>query len=200
MCQQTWQDVTYQGYPIQYRFSLSSKAEEADIIAEMGEGLLYIWTRHRTLKMSPFYQNLLPLIESDPSSVWPRFEIGKYFIIWSNFDIKIKPYLIDKPYSIEDEKDTYLVRMLKIVDELIEDNEVFKKVDKTKLMEFLSTITEELSPEELASITDDELTKRIEKIMLIEVMSGMLNDLSPKQMESFEEAVKRREFFNELYS
>jgi len=196
MCQQTWQDVTYQDYPIRYPFSLSSKAEGADIIAEMWGSLLYIWTRHKTSKVYPFYQTLLPLFEADPSSVWPRFELGKYLIIWSNFDVRTKPYSIS---IIEEEKDTDLIRISTIVDKLIEGNEVFKKADKTRLMKSLSTMMEELSGEQLASITDDELTRRIKKIMLIEAMSGMLNDLSPKQMGSFEEAVKRREFFNELY-
>jgi len=85
-------------------------------------------------------------------------------------------------------------RTSKIIDKLIEDDEVLKEVDKAKMMESLSALIGK-SPQKLMSITDDELTRRIEKVMLIEAMSGMLNELSPAQMKSFESAVKRRELF-----
>ena len=85
-------------------------------------------------------------------------------------------------------------RMSEIVDKLIECNDVFKEVDKPKIIESLSNLMEN-PPRELISITDNELTRRIEKVMLIEAMSGMLNDLSPAQIKSFEAAAKRRRFF-----
>ncbi|MGQ9628521.1 MAG: CopG family antitoxin [Anaerolineae bacterium] len=88
-----------------------------------------------------------------------------------------------------------MVRLLKIINKLIEEKEVFKKINKAKMIEFLSNMVENLSFEQLTSVTDDELTNRIEKIMLIEASSGILNELSQAQMESFEEAIKRREFF-----
>jgi len=104
--------------------------------------------------------------------------------------------LENKPIVEEDlaERHFVLSRILRIVDKLTEDDEIFRGVDKTRMMESLSDLIKE-SPQELMSTTYDELTARIEKVMLIEAMSGMLNDLSPAQMESFEAAVKRRELF-----
>jgi acetyl-CoA carboxylase alpha subunit len=102
----------------------------------------------------------------------------------------------NKPIVKEDvaEKDLVLSRTSKIIDKLIEDDEVLKEVDKTKMMESLSALIEK-SPQKLMSITDDGLTRRIEKTMLIEAMSGMFSGLNPAQMKAYEAAVKRRELF-----
>lgn len=102
----------------------------------------------------------------------------------------------NKPIVEEDvaEKDFVLSRISKIVDRLAEDGEIFKEIDKIKMMKSLSALIEK-SPQKLMSITDDELTRRIEKVMLIEAMSGMLNELGPAQMKVYEAAVKRRELF-----
>ncbi|MFQ6062271.1 MAG: hypothetical protein ACE5J9_03740 [Methanosarcinales archaeon] len=169
------QDVTYQDYPIQYPSAISSRIEEIDK-NEILDSLSFIWIR-KLLKehfFYYFYQSLLPSLEIDLSSVYPRFEIKS------------------ETSSIEGD---VLLRISNIVDKLIEDSEVFKKVDKTKLMEFFSSMIEKSLPGQLTSITDDELTQRIEKIIAIEALAGMLNDLSPAQMEAFDKAVKRREFF-----
>lgn len=106
--------------------------------------------------------------------------------------MKIKILKNDDTYSTEEG-----VRSLisKIVDKLIEDREIFKKLDKTKLIEFFSSLTEKMPSEQGMSVTDDELTTRIEKIMLIEATTGILNELNPEQTESFEAATKRRELF-----
>jgi hypothetical protein len=86
-------------------------------------------------------------------------------------------------------------RISKIVDKLIEEEEIFREIDKTKLMESLSRTIERLPKGQLESISDRELARRLEKVLSIEVMSGLLKDLSPEQIEAFDEAVKRREFF-----
>jgi hypothetical protein len=39
-----------------------------------------------------------------------------------------------------------------------------------------------------------------EKLNALETVSGMLNELTAKQMEIFEEAVKKRPFFNDIYT
>lgn len=86
-------------------------------------------------------------------------------------------------------------RISEIIDKLIEHDEVFREMDRTKMRGVLSNLVEK-SSQELISITDDEFTQRIEKVMLIEAMSGMLNGLNRAQMEFFEAAVKRRKFLS----
>lgn len=100
--------------------------------------------------------------------------------------LKSKP-LVDESYPVPP-------RISKIVDKLIEEDEVLRSVDKTQIMESLSDLMED-PPSDLMSITNDELTQRIERVLLIEAMSGILSDLSPAQMRAFEAAVKRRKFF-----
>ena len=92
------------------------------------------------------------------------------------------------------EKNLLLIRISRIVDGLVKEDETFRNMDRTRMMERLSILMEN-PPPDLTSISDDELTHRIRKVMLTEMMSGMLNDLSSAQMESFDEAVKRRRFF-----
>ena len=96
-----------------------------------------------------------------------------------------------EPHEI---KDTVMLRMSKIVDELIEDNEIFRNINKSALKESLSALVEK-APEKLISITDDELTRRIETVLVIEAAAGMLQDFTPEEMNVFEESVKRRKFF-----
>ncbi len=86
-----------------------------------------------------------------------------------------------------------LSRISKIVDELAEQPH-FKKVDKPNLMKRLAALVEKY-PEHVLSLTDDEFAQRIEKMMVIELVAGMLQELTPEEMESFDEAVKRRGFF-----
>ena len=100
--------------------------------------------------------------------------------------LKSKP-LVDESHPVP-------LRISKIVDKLIEEDEVLRSVDRTQIMESLSELMED-PPSDLMSITDDELAQRIERVLLIEAMSGILNDLSPAQMRAFEAAVKRRKFF-----
>lgn len=91
-------------------------------------------------------------------------------------------------------KDIVMHRISEIVDTLSEDNEIFKKIDKPKLMESLSILVDK-APEKLISITDDELRKRIRRIIVIEATAGMLQDLTSEEMKAFKEAVRRRNFF-----
>lgn len=86
-------------------------------------------------------------------------------------------------------KDAVMLRISKIVDNLIGDNEIFKNIDKPKLMESLSILVEK-APEKLISIADDELTQRIETVLVIEATAGMLQDFTPEEMKAFEESVK----------
>lgn len=74
MYQLTLQDVTYQGYPIQYPSAISSRVEEIDK-NEAWNSLLSIWIREKRLKRPFLYQTLSSLLEIDLSSVWPHLEI-----------------------------------------------------------------------------------------------------------------------------
>jgi hypothetical protein len=94
-----------------------------------------------------------------------------------------------------DDKDIALYRISKIVDKLVAEKADFKKVDKTRMLQFISNLIKKWSPDKLSSITNDELRQRIEKILLIEATAGILNELSSSQMQSFEAAVKRRKLF-----
>ena len=93
------------------------------------------------------------------------------------------------------EKDLLLPRISKILDRLIQDNEVFNEADRSRIIESLSDLVEK-SSQELIPITDDELARRVEKVMAVEAIAGMLSGLSPRQIESFEAAAKRRKLFN----
>lgn len=72
MYQLTLREVTSQDYPIRYPPSGSS-TEEMEI-GEILDSLFSIWIRQKQPK-DIFYQNLLPLLEIDLSSVRPCFEI-----------------------------------------------------------------------------------------------------------------------------
>lgn len=140
------------------------------------------------------YLLVLSLLEIDHSSVMSYFgTTSETFLIRKTVeeDTSVDIHVAER---ITGEKDSVLTRLSRILDELIEGDEIFKEIDKTEIMGSLSVLVEK-SPQNLKFITDDELTQRIEKIILIEVMSGILNDLSPAEMESFEAATKRREFF-----
>lgn len=83
-------------------------------------------------------------------------------------------------------KDKLLNSILKIINELIEEDETFKKINKKELYEFLYSNIDILP----IDITKEELRNRIMKIMAIEVMSKIF-DGYPGQLKLFEE---RRNF------
>ena len=80
------------------------------------------------------------------------------------------------------------------MDKLISKEDIFKRIDKKKLLKSLSAMLDKL-PLEQISIPEEELTKRIRKIMALEAMSELLDDLTPEQLEAFETSVKRRPLF-----
>lgn len=91
-------------------------------------------------------------------------------------------------------KDMVMLRISEIVDTLIGNNAIYRKIDKPNLMKSLSALVEK-APEKLISVPNDELTERIETVMVIEATAGMLQDLTPEEMKVFEESVKRRDLF-----
>lgn len=91
-------------------------------------------------------------------------------------------------------KEDVLTSISMIIVRLVEDNEVFKEIDKAKLLNAISEMLDEFPPEQM-KIPEEELFERIKGVLALEAVSGILNELTPEQMEAFEEAVKRRPLF-----
>jgi hypothetical protein len=85
-------------------------------------------------------------------------------------------------------------QMSELMDKLISEEDIFKRIDKNELFKSLSAMLDKL-PFEQISIPEEELAGRIRKIMALEAMSGILDDLTPEQLEAFEASVKRRPLF-----
>ena len=90
--------------------------------------------------------------------------------------------------------DELLKQMPGLMDKLIGKDDIFKRIDKNKLLKSLSAMLDRLPVERIA-VPEEELIKRIRKIMVLEAMSGLLDDLTPEQLEAFETSVKRRALF-----
>ncbi len=74
MYQLTVQEVTYQDYPVQSLPAMSSKEEKISI-NEILDVLLSIMLKKGQLEKTLSYRTLLSLLETDSSSVRPRFEM-----------------------------------------------------------------------------------------------------------------------------
>jgi len=81
-------------------------------------------------------------------------------------------------------------RISTIIEKLQSEEEIFKDIDKNKV---LKTISE--SSLNSSDIPDDELVKRIKGVMAIEAMSRLLKDWSKEEIKEFDENVKRRPLF-----
>lgn len=85
-------------------------------------------------------------------------------------------------------------KILKIIDKLQSEEEIFKDIDKNKVLNKVSKIINESSLN-LSDVSDEELAKRIKGILAIEAMSGILKDLSKEQIEIFNDDIKRKSVF-----
>ncbi|MEC4892410.1 MAG: hypothetical protein SAL07_09585 [Oscillatoria sp. PMC 1051.18] len=90
------------------------------------------------------------------------------------------------------EKELVLSRILEIVEELLDRDSLFQKLNKKELRKIFAQTLDKVSPEEIISLDNDELRKRVDTVMAIEVLSGMLDDLTPERIEVFDAAVERR--------
>ena len=113
---------------------------------------------------------------------------------YQDIEIMKYPFHTEESYRRGRKRDELLKQMSELIDKLISEEGIFKRVDKSKLFESLSDLLDKL-PLERISIPEEELTKRIRKIMALEAMSGILDELTPEQLEAFEAAVKRRPLF-----
>ncbi|MBD2487779.1 hypothetical protein [Aulosira sp. FACHB-615] len=95
--------------------------------------------------------------------------------------------------KIAQERDIAIARMSKIVDNLIQGNNLYEeRLQKREIMQHLITLLDKFSPETIKSISDDELKHRLDSILVLEAVSGTLNDLTPEQIEKFDVAVNGR--------
>ena len=86
------------------------------------------------------------------------------------------------------------LKISEIVDRLIDTDELFKGMDKDKLLETVLQMLNDV-PVDRDDVSEDELIERIKRILALEAMSGILKELNPEQIETFDEAVKRRLLF-----
>lgn len=85
-------------------------------------------------------------------------------------------------------------RILKILEKIKDEEEIFKEIDKDQSLKTIIRIIEDVSLD-LTQIDDSELLKRIKRVLALEAMSGILETLEPEQMEVFDKAIKRRPLF-----
>ncbi len=89
-------------------------------------------------------------------------------------------------------KKQLLLSINKIVNKLINDDNIFNDINKCELLDSIENLLDNSLIDELSLISQDELIERIKKIMMWESLSGMLNDLTEEQQKIFDEATKVR--------
>jgi len=92
-------------------------------------------------------------------------------------------------------KEQLLLSINKIVNKLINDDNIFNDINKFELLDSIENLLDNSLINELSFLSQNKLTKRIKKIMMWESLSGMLNDLTEEQQKTFDEATKRRPLF-----
>ncbi len=92
--------------------------------------------------------------------------------------------------QVSTEKNLLSSRISETVENLLKANNLYKqRLKKDRVTKLLSNLFEQLSSEEISSMSERDLTERIDSILMIEAISGTLNDLTDEQMKIFEEAV-----------
>jgi hypothetical protein len=81
-----------------------------------------------------------------------------------------------------------------MIEEIIQEEEDFERIDKVKLLKSISEMLSNFNSEQL-KIPRDELFRRIRRIITLESVFGMLSELSPEEIKDFDEMVKRRPLF-----
>ncbi len=96
-------------------------------------------------------------------------------------------------YEVSQEKDVFLARISRIVNNLIDSNSFYQeKLDKNGMILDLVDLFKQISLEDFTIIEDEDLTHRIDRILVTHAVFGTLNDLTPEQMKMFDEAVEGR--------
>jgi len=175
MSESTHQNISYMDSQMPYSLVANSTEDERNKNKELCDLLI-----EKFRKCFPPYRVLSSFLSKvDSSSLFPIEVRGENSSLKDNTGIR----------------DAILRSISDIINKLVTDKDVFKKVNKTRLMKFLSDLMKKLPEEQFIDITENELFQRVEKIMLVEATAGMLSDLSPKQLKSFEASIKRRALF-----
>jgi len=183
MYQQISQSNTYSFYPTQLYFSAGSSVIGHSIFEGLGKETLS--SKDRALPLNePLSSEYLTLfrgiLSSSRESIEPNIETRS-----------VTPFIIE---SIS-ESSAIISVISETVSELIREKEIFKEINKDKLINFLSNLVRKFHNDQLKLIISNNLKQKVEKIMLVEIMCGILSDLSPTQIKEFEKATKRRKFF-----
>ena len=183
MYQQISQNNTYPFYPPQLYVSAGSSVIGHSIFEGLGKKTLS--SKERTLPLNePLSSEHLTLfkgiLSSSRESIEPNIETRS-----------VTPFIIE---SIS-ESSAIISVISETVSELIRENEIFKEINKEKIIILLSDLISQIPKDKLQSVSPNELKKRIEKIMFVEICCGILSDLSPSQIVEFDETIKRRKFF-----
>ncbi len=102
--------------------------------------------------------------------------------------------LIDEFANNKSKHDQLSLKISEFVDRLIDTDELFKGIDKDKLLETVFQMLNDV-PVDWNDVSEDELIERIKRILALEAISGILKELNPEQIKTFDEAVKRRHLF-----
>jgi hypothetical protein len=96
--------------------------------------------------------------------------------------------------STERLKQKALHRISTIVDQVFEDNEIYREeINKTEFMQHMANqFNNGLSPEKVISISSERLTRIIQQHIAYELLGMLLDGLTPEQIRLFNEAVERR--------
>lgn len=87
------------------------------------------------------------------------------------------------------EKNTAIKRISEMIDQTMENNSIYQKLNRDELIETFSKILDQISPVEINSLDKQELASRIEGVMTVEAISHLLDDFTPEQIEIFEAGV-----------
>jgi hypothetical protein len=102
-------------------------------------------------------------------------------------------------YSKNEKIKKLLKDISNMVDEIIAREKQFQDIDKEELLNSISKIFNNFTSSQL-EISREELFKRIENLVVLRAAFGILNELSPEDIEDFDELVKRRPLFGDLYT
>jgi len=108
-------------------------------------------------------------------------------------EFKTETALTEELYKIARQMQC-LIKISEMIDKITHEEELFKGIDKHKLLKSISKMLSDISVE-WSEIPDKELFERTKRILALEAMSGILKELNPEQIEIFDEAVKRRSLF-----
>ncbi|HAW50512.1 TPA: hypothetical protein DCX16_06155 [bacterium] len=175
LCEMTSQDVKTEFQDV----FVSSSREEISMSKILEKRLLSF--RGKPFE-KPFFAipNLSSILQIDYSS--SRYQLPKF----KNETVSTEEFFLEKRKVLQSAS--------RIFDRLIAEEEFFKGIDKTKLLNTISEILDEFHFEQF-EISDDELSKRIRGVLVLESVFGILNELPLEQIETFDKAVKRRPLF-----